>query len=94
VHWRVPIFFYRILQYHQHNTNIHLYNNINIIITNIAGTWCEGGIYQVSNVSNSCKLFDAEIYPPGINGDAEHKREELVARAGQGVLCKKNELWW
>lgn len=50
----------------------------------------KGGVYMASNVSDSCKVWDARVEIPGKLGDCEHLRDTL----GDGQLLKCGELWW
>lgn len=49
-----------------------------------------GGLYMLSNISNSCTVWDEHIETPKAHGDCEHLRESL----GKGVNMQKGELYW
>lgn len=54
----------------------------------------DGGIYMCSNVSSSCRIWNARIREPekmvGPLGDVEHLRDNL----GEGRLLEANQLVW
>lgn len=51
------------------------------------------GLYQTSNVDDSCKAWDILLARTGKMGDCEHLRE-VLEESPFGVLMKKNELYW
>jgi len=54
----------------------------------------KGGIYMASNVSNSCRVWNAQIQDPGSLvgnlGSLEHIRDNL----GEGIFMEANQLYW
>eukprot|EP00658_Telonema_sp_P-2_P021952 TRINITY_DN18760_c0_g1_i2.p1 TRINITY_DN18760_c0_g1~~TRINITY_DN18760_c0_g1_i2.p1 ORF type:complete len:278 (-),score=34.68 TRINITY_DN18760_c0_g1_i2:344-1177(-) len=49
-----------------------------------------GGIFMASNISDSCKVWDAKVPEPGLGGDVEYLRGML----GDGISLDGNGLYW